>query len=1144
MTEPQDVEQLKKELDYYKRQIEELTAAQLKLEYRIPGLTHELGQKRKGFALLSKLQQSIGAHQQISSIFDITISAINSTLGMDRTVVLTSTERANVYRPSLWTGFREEMAKNFSTVEIELPAAFNEADAYLLVNRTVEKTPLIEQIQAAFDLPYFAAVPVLGDLGPIGVILSGRLKEARPLYPPLDQGDVDTFRAIAGLIAATVQNMRVALLVETDRLKTEFFANISHEFRTPITLTIGPLEQALSGRYGSLPEQARAQLELMLRNQERLLGLVNQILDLAKLEAGKMTMKAAPIADVNRFVRDRAEQFRGVAQQRNLDLRLSLDPKLQGADLYLDREKMDKLLFNLLSNAFKFTKQGFVEVATALSNGTFQLTVIDSGIGIKEDQLPFIFDRFRQADSGESREYSGTGLGLALVNEVAKLHGGDVTAHSQLGRGSTFEVTLPLGRAHLDPSAIADFDEEEQSQPLSWQRMAAVAEDRADRRDIDDVNAQTPDPARAMVLYAEDNPDLRKYVYDLLAPSYNVLLAADGAEGLAAARRHHPDLILTDFMMPHVSGREFLQSIRADAELSRTPVIFLTARAGTGARIESLEAGADDYLTKPFDQGELLARVRNVLHARKQERELERLNQRLEAKIHEQMAELVRTGELKRFLPASIVKNLLAGTLTPEKPFERRKITSLSIGIGNFPALTETLEAEDLALVVNDFIRQITAIAIENGGTVDKIVADTVHVLFGAPEEMPVEQQASAALQSALQARSKLADGSKLQAGINTGYCTLGVFGSELLSNYTAIGEPVNVAARLRAAAPAGGILLGAQSHAVLQSQIEAAGPKTLTGSLHPIAYYEVAPSATQAGVPDMTPQTRIAPGAKLGQFKIVSRLGAGGMGEVFLAEDEKLHRPVALKIAPHNITDDEVSKARFFLEARSASALNHANIAHIYDIGEDAGISYIAMEYVDGATLRTKIGGSPLTLDEMLSISLQIGGALEEAHRKGVVHRDIKPENIILTPRGELKVLDFGLAKLMSRDGDFDTDIHTQRMLTRPGTVMGTVHYMSPEQALGRDVDFRTDIFSLGVVMYEMATGRLPFSAATATETIDLIVHAEPMAINRFNYTVPGEVDYVIRKCLQKNPASRYQSTTELVVDLRNLGSHLKKSG
>jgi class 3 adenylate cyclase/CheY-like chemotaxis protein/predicted Ser/Thr protein kinase len=937
-------------------------------------------------------------------------------------------------------------------------------------------------------------------------------------------------------------------------LKTEFFANISHEFRTPITLSIGPLEQLLTGRYGPLSDEARTQIDLVVRNQERLLGLVNQILDLAKLEAGRMALRASPVADVNRFIRDRAEPFGTAGINRDVQLRLSLDPALEGVSLYLDREKFDKLFFNLLSNARKFTKKGFIDVATARRGDRFELTITDTGIGIEEDQLPYVFDRFRQADSGAAREYGGTGLGLALVKEVAKLHSGDVTVRSQAGRGAAFQVSLPLGREHLDASTVVDFDDDEElPSAASWQRLAVAAEERTDRTDVDQVNTWTEkglDPLRPTILYAEDNADLRKYVYDLLSPSYNIFLAADGGEGFAIAKRVRPDLIVTDFMMPRVSGREFLQLVRSSPELKATPVIFLTARAGAGARIETLESGADDYLTKPFDQGELLARVRNLLNARNQERELEHLNRRLEAKIDEQMAELVRSGELKRFLPEPLVRKLMSGAISSEKPFQRRKITSLAIGLTDFTDLVSTLEPEDFAAIVNDFVRETTAMVMENGGIVDKIAGETLFAIFGAPEEMPVEEQARAAVGAALEIRTRLPELSRkwrpfgvlrpvsVHAGINTGYCTVGVFGSELVSNYTAIGEPITVATRLRAASSPGSILIGAAAYVLLNPEVVAEGPKTLSGSIHPLQYYEITATMAEArGEGDPTVfRPRVAPGAMIAQFKIISRLGGGGMGEVFLAEDQKLRRRIALKIAPREVARDSEMKERFFIEARSASALNHVNIAHIYDIGESDGLTYIAMEFVDGTTLRNKIAGIPVNTGELLNIAVQIGSALQAAHRNGIIHRDIKPENVVITPFGELKVLDFGLAKVVANEkGDPAAQQRTGKMLTRPGLVMGTVHYMSPEQALGREIDFRTDIFSLGVVMYEMATGRLPFSGATTTETIDLIVHGDPASIARFNAGLPNEVDYVIRKCLQKSPSSRYQSTDDLVVDLRN---------
>ena len=279
-------------------------------------------------------------------------------------------------------------------------------------------------------------------------------------------------------------------------------------------------------------------------------------------------------------------------------------------------------------------------------------------------------------------------------------------------------------------------------------------------------------------------------------------------------------------------------------------------------------------------------------------------------------------------------------------------------------------------------------------------------------------------------------------------------------------------------------------------------------------------------------------PGKTIVHFRIVSTLGAGGMGVVYLAEDTKLGRRVALKVLPLDFAADRQRLQRFLLEARSASSLNHSNVAHIYEIGEDEGMRFIAMEYVEGQSLDQRIDGQPLDIGEMLSISLQIAEALDEAHQKGIVHRDIKPQNIAITPRGQVKVLDFGLAKVSSDVESEAADGGSTRFKTEPGVVIGTVHYMSPEQALGRSVDARTDIFSLGVVMYEMATGRLPVSGATRTETVDLILHAEPAPIAHLNYTVPPAVCETIEKCLTKDPGARYASARQLVVDLRALQS------
>ena len=280
--------------------------------------------------------------------------------------------------------------------------------------------------------------------------------------------------------------------------------------------------------------------------------------------------------------------------------------------------------------------------------------------------------------------------------------------------------------------------------------------------------------------------------------------------------------------------------------------------------------------------------------------------------------------------------------------------------------------------------------------------------------------------------------------------------------------------------------------------------------------------------------------GQQMGSYKILSLLGSGGMGEVYLARDSRLDRTVALKILPAQVAADQDRMRRFIREARAASALKHPNVTHIYEIGESDGVHFIAMEYVEGKTLAAKISGRPLEPAEIVEIGLQVSDALDDAHSKGITHRDIKPANLMLTRRGEVKVLDFGLAKVTHPEGqNVSSDISTVAS-TATGMVMGTAQYMSPEQILGQEVDHRTDIFSLGVVLYEMATGSLPFKGDTATALSDAILHKQPTAPGRLNPDLPIELDRIILRALEKDRELRYQTASDLRAELKRLKREL----
>jgi len=460
-----------------------------------------------------------------------------------------------------------------------------------------------------------------GDTGRSGFLIAG-LNPFR-LY---DSGYQDFLSLVAGQIAAAIANAdayqeerrRAEALAEIDRAKTAFFSNVSHEFRTPLTLMLSPLEEALS-RDG-VPEEQRSLLGIAHRNGLRLLKLVNTLLDFARIEAGRVTADFAPV-ELSSFTAELASNFRSALDRAGLKLVIDAPPLPQ--PVYVDRDMWEKVILNLLSNAFKFTFEGeiVVSVRAAAGGSHAVIEVRDTGTGIPPAEIPHLFERFRRVEGARGRSIEGSGIGLALVQELVKLHSGHIAVESEIGRGSTFRITLPFGAAHLPAErpkhgalqvstnvrAQAYLDE-----AMGWLH-GAESGDRPHASSAEDLGLGAADPhaaAKPRILLADDNHDMRDYVTRLLGDSYEVEAVGDGAAALAAARDRRPDLVLSDVMMPRLDGLGLLKALRGDPGLADLPVIFLSARAGEEAKLEGLEAGADDYLSKPFSARELLARVR------------------------------------------------------------------------------------------------------------------------------------------------------------------------------------------------------------------------------------------------------------------------------------------------------------------------------------------------------------------------------------------------------------------------------------------------------------------------------------------------------------------------------------------------------
>jgi signal transduction histidine kinase len=471
------------------------------------------------------------------------------------------------------------------------------------------------------------AMPISGSGGEILGMLVAGVSPSRAL----DEGYRSFFTLLNGQVSTLVRNARAHeeerrradALAELDRAKTQFFSNVSHEFRTPLTLMLGPLEDVLAK--GDLPDAARNELQIVHRNSLRLLRLVNTLLDFSRAEAGRIQAEFRP-TDLSRLTADLASTFRSAVERAGLRLHVECPPAPLMA--FVDQGMWEKLVLNLLSNALKHTFEGQITVSLREIDGAVRLSVHDTGVGIAPENLDRIFDRFHRVEGARSRSHEGSGIGLALVRELAILHGGAVSVDSTVGQGTVFSVTIPQGHAHLPPDQVNG------THGRTSTRIGADAFVEEALRWLPDTPAESanvvrfpksPDSghavAKSRVLIADDNADMRAYIARLLGNDYDVVVVPDGAEALDEIRRNGADLLVTDVMMPVMDGFQLVQQVRDEPGLRTLPIIMLSARAGDEASVEGLEAGADDYLVKPFSARELQARIRTNLELARLRRE-------------------------------------------------------------------------------------------------------------------------------------------------------------------------------------------------------------------------------------------------------------------------------------------------------------------------------------------------------------------------------------------------------------------------------------------------------------------------------------------------------------------------------------------
>lgn len=520
-------------------------------------------------------------------------------------------------RPIAFAGVNEKQTVFPSIIDISKPAegSYNFCNAYttkeIVVSENAGRRKKLPKGAWEKEATHFIHVPIFiaGNQNPIA-IFSAALNPHRKF----DKHYRQFVQLIAERIALEINNVksfqyekkRAEVLAELDKSKTIFFSNISHEFRTPLTLMLGNLEEALN-EPKTLPKN-RERMQITHRNAMRMLRLVNNLLDFSRIEAGRVKAHFQPI-DIAKLTTDIASNFRSMIENSGLKYQVSCEQPTQ--TVYIDKSMWEKIVLNLISNAFKYTFNGGIRISLSANKDRVELKVKDSGVGIPEEELPKMFDRFHRVENVVGRTYEGTGIGLSLVAELVKLHGGVVSVTSKQGVGSEFTVAIPTGKNHLPQDQLLESEADLTTHVTdTFIEEAGVFLGIPASTEPTMLNGPT-------VLIVDDNADMREYVRNILSTTYNVITAKDGSDALNKIKEFDPVLVLTDIMMPIMDGIQLLKEIKNKKDTSHIPVILLTARAGEESRIEGYETGADDYLVKPFSVNELIARINAQIKIKK-----------------------------------------------------------------------------------------------------------------------------------------------------------------------------------------------------------------------------------------------------------------------------------------------------------------------------------------------------------------------------------------------------------------------------------------------------------------------------------------------------------------------------------------------